>query len=363
MVKKIWKIVSILILLVGGLTNSLFSEEANLFTNPGFEVDENKNGIPDGWNLMKVDNKPGDNFDAEIHMSDVAHSGKRSLYVKGKSARGYGSVHQSPIYLVPNSTNKEEKIGKPSFFYPHGTANWKIYTSKHYIFHYPPNSTRAKDMGQYLASYAGLRDETFEKSVSFLNINFKDRIDFFLYNSDEHGKQVTGRNLGFVKYNIPNHIYEIHEKPNQSPGHETAHILYTSFGTVTHSSLIGEGFAVYMNWKCGDNTFKGRLRRSVGSEEFKTLSLRDFEKNFRSFHCDFSYPLAGSFVGFLIEEGGLDRFKTFIKQTHPFEISIRQVYCRIEKRGIHYTTIEDIEKNWKNYIISHINEGVYKFSR
>ncbi|MDD5598471.1 MAG: carbohydrate-binding family 9-like protein, partial [Victivallaceae bacterium] len=95
----------ILILLSGGFTNSLFSDEVNLFSNPGFEFDKNNDGVPDGWKLMKVNN-PGKEFDAEIRSSNIANSGKHSLYIKSKNNYGYGSVFQAPVYLAPNSTYK-----------------------------------------------------------------------------------------------------------------------------------------------------------------------------------------------------------------------------------------------------------------
>jgi len=84
------------------LTSNCLSDEEpdNLVINPGFEVDEDKDGVPDGWQFDGMGKSGG-----EGKLSDISHSGLRSVRIryKGEGNRGFGRYKSKLISLKPNT--------------------------------------------------------------------------------------------------------------------------------------------------------------------------------------------------------------------------------------------------------------------
>ena len=85
--------------LVLSLALSARAEESNLLKNPGFEIDKNKDGIPDDWIAHRQNKKE----EIELSLSNDAHSGKYCAYMKGEETCNHGGWVQT-IHLLPNTT-------------------------------------------------------------------------------------------------------------------------------------------------------------------------------------------------------------------------------------------------------------------
>jgi hypothetical protein len=197
-----------------------------------------------------------------------------------------------------------------------GHRNWLTYKSEHFIFHYAPNYPRSHEIG----AFAYVRDKAFDQNCAYLNVSLEDKIDFYIYDKLDEGFAVPDWNM-------------IEADDDQSIGHEMTHIIaYHIAGERQKIKLLDEGIATWLN-----HTTKAKDHHTVAWEliqenGFPPLSELGHSRTFRHQKTPPYYP-AASFLGYLIENYGLDAFrKLWIANARYPEI---------------YSNIEDI--GWARY--------------
>lgn len=170
--------------------------------------------------------------------------------------------------------------------------NWIAYESKHFVFHYAPNYPRADG----IAAFASIRDKAFEENRAYLQVLFQGKTDFYVYEKLDEGFAVPDWNVIF-------------SDDDQSAAHEMTHIIaYHICGHRQKIRLLDEGAATWLNHSAVTKDHHAAAMGYIRTNGLLPLSELAGTKTFRKHQPPPYYP-AASFVGYLIERYGLDRFR------------------------------------------------------
>ena len=181
-----------------------------------------------------------------------------------------------------------------------------IHTTKHYVFTYKEDSLAAKD----IKKIAKIQEECLTKISNTLKVSFTEKIKYYLLESAKEIGKLYGINEpinGFAVWG-ENKIYALYNDKIKCIGpHEDTHLISFVINT-PKSNFIVEGLAMYFDekWWGLDND----VWASYYKANNKDLSISNLLSNeeFDSLNCEITYPIAGSFVKYLINRFGVDKF-------------------------------------------------------
>jgi len=214
---------------------------------------------------------------------------------------------------------------------------WETRRTAHLVFHYPPDSTPARDIDRI----ARLYNSAYDDNATYLGITLDRPIDVYLYPTRDVRRHMTARDFGFAMVTE----YEVHSlwaaDEQQSPGHEVVHVLTgngwgdpsTGSGQAPAEALLGEGIAVWLDHSGRDHHRQAADLLASG----KLLPIRDILGDGWFQHDGaITYPEAGSFVGFMLENLGVRKFKR-IYLAKDFEAELQAAVG---------WTLPDLEASW-----------------
>jgi hypothetical protein len=178
---------------------------------------------------------------------------------------------------------------------------WLTFSTNHLVFHYLPDTWVVSE----IKGIAIEHETAFTDNVELLEVDYEGPIDVYLYTSEESFYRATARDAGFAI----NEASEVHtrwfaEDDHQTPGHEITHVItYHAIGQPSEA-LLGEGIAVWLDHAGNDYH---RLCAKLRAED-QLVPLADFLGDGWDGSAA-AYYEAGSFVGFLLETYGVDKFK------------------------------------------------------
>ncbi|NLC92837.1 MAG: hypothetical protein GX677_05150 [Treponema sp.] len=118
---------------------------------------------------------------------------------------------------------------------------------------------------------------------------------------------------------FPDNIYFTYNNEIQAVGyHEVVHlVLYKYFGYKS-IQFLNEGIAVYY-----DGSWKGKCLYDLAIEIIRNKKIEHiiYDETFDNINCNISYPLAGSFCKWLIQNYTIDEFKNIYKKTKNNEMN------------------------------------------
>ena len=207
------------------------------------------------------------------------------------------------------------------------------YTTEHYVFTYKEGSLAAKDIKKIVK----IQEECCTKICNTLKVDFTEKINYFLLDSAEEVGRLYGINEpinGFAVWG-ENKIYAVYNDKIKCIGpHEDTHLISFVINN-PKSYFIVEGLAMYFDekWWGLDNDIWTNYYKANN----KDLSISNLLNNeeFDSFNCEITYPIAGSFVKYLISKFGVDKF---IQLYQIIEVPNSNDFKRI----FHYT-IQELE--------------------
>ena len=227
-----------------------------------------------------------------------------------------------------------------------------IFETEHYSFHYEENSVAAKE----IESIASTQEMCYGEITNQLKIKPEFKINYYLMDSPEevggvysqiHNEDDFEPCNAFTEY--PNTIYCVYNDKIKCVGmHEDTHIIsYSIFRP--KSAFLREGLAMFM-----DKVWKGRKNEKCVIEFLDKNPLPDIYKLFDNdfffaIDCDVSYPLSGAFVGFLIENFGIDVFLAELYYTKKDYCLQLDKITHWEKQSLQTKFIEyikDLMPNW-----------------
>lgn len=222
-------------------------------------------------------------------------------------------------FLESAQMGATENVTKKSRWYLHLFGmdelfkTWAVQASEHFIFHFQTPSVVADH-----ANFIKEREDAFAAIASFFDdtrLPFK--IHYFVWNSKADALKDVGFELGFA---VPEHGVIQTSFDNETPGHETTHIVAHYFaGASKRTMLVNEGIAVHLNQKHWDNLVLARRRWRSDSKGKASIKDLWSDKPLDSYY----YPLAGAFAAHLLEWGGKEKFLNLMRhQSHEEALKI-----------------------------------------
>lgn len=217
---------------------------------------------------------------------------------------------------------------------------WQSYESEHFIFYYQKDHLTEAE----IISIVENQEALFIEITDLLDLEFSKKITYYLYRYRKDYEGIPGA------YCVGTEIQFLCEfcvdfcKNGLNDAHEMTHALASEIGF--QHGLLAEGLAVYVE----DYYIRGENLHSIVKillEEDRVTPLEDLVDDF---WCDilYNYDIAGSFVVFLIEEYGMDKFKELYSKPLS-EDSFGEVYWRslsvLEKKWL--STVQEAEVTQK----------------
>jgi hypothetical protein len=225
-------------------------------------------------------------------------------------------------------------------------------TTKHFDIFCFKDSTAENDIEEI----AEHRDRGFHEICRFLGKDSDGRIRMILFEDAATKYSHTGHEgAGWATGNTVVEIYN--EKQKLDPYHETAHILMRAYGSPP--ALFNEGFATYISERLashalaamggGESSIYERVRELSGKGELIPLEelLTYTEIGSGKTNPPVAYPEAASFVKFLVETYGKERFlKAYRTLRNSNDKATQQQNVKsLEK--IYDKSLDELKTEWK----------------
>jgi hypothetical protein len=225
-------------------------------------------------------------------------------------------------------------------------------STKHFDIYYFKNSTAAREIDKI----AEQKDRGFEQICKFLGRDSDVRVRLVLFEDGRTKHAETGHQGRGWAYGST--IVEVYNAKEQlDPFHETTHILMRPFGNPP--ALFNEGFAVYMSEKLGayalEDLSGGRATIYERVRELKRkgqwIELDELitynEIGSHESRPPVAYAEAASFVKFLIDEYGKDRFLQAYKQLKNSDNKIIHRTNKMALQNIYGKQLSELQQEWE----------------
>ncbi|WP_035290974.1 hypothetical protein [Clostridium sp. KNHs214] len=226
--------------------------------------------------------------------------------------------------------------------------NWITRETENYIFHYNKESVAERNIENIINT-----QESCNKYITkVLGIKLDKKINYFLCASREEVGELYGDNdpcNGFAR--MPNEIYAVYNENIKCIGcHEDAHIISYTIAR-PKQAFIREGLAMYFDKMWWGIWNEAWVKYYIDNNKLPDICHMMDDNNFFEYSCEFTYPLAGAFIQYLINTYGIERFKKLYKNLEEDAFGPFNKFYGIN--------LGDIEKEFIDYI-SHmkINEKV-----
>jgi tetratricopeptide (TPR) repeat protein len=199
-----------------------------------------------------------------------------------------------------NAGNNLKYFGLSEFF-----ADWKPFGTEHFSFRF---SGRLKDFDR--VEFARRYENAYAEITQWFGGGPDKTIRFLLWSSQDEADEAGMPALGFSR--PAQHL--IHAVQGQTVGHEMTHIIsFHALKPTVRTGLINEGISVHMDLTGRDQMERARALKASANPEPLKVSIPAMWLDWSLAPEAFSYPVAGAFVGMLIEKGGKDKFLEFFQ--------------------------------------------------
>ncbi|MDP3057156.1 MAG: hypothetical protein Q8N37_01365 [bacterium] len=228
---------------------------------------------------------------------------------------------------------------------------WIKQKSNHYVFYYLKNSLAENDIYKIIK----LKEKHHNKILSFLDLKNKQIIHYYIYPSlkskaslmgdDSPGNVIWG-DFELVNSEPKTNKFEIHTIYNDKcqfiGEHEDTHFLSLSLGLSIY--LFCEGLAQFMEGNLFGKDIDIISKELLSQKKLYSIKNLIDNKNWEKVDSKIIYPEVGSFVRFLINTYGWDKFKKTYQRLSRLNNSEENL--KIIENGFE-KSIEELEKEWK----------------
>lgn len=225
----------------------------------------------------------------------------------------------SLFFVIINCIMDDKDIKQHIPFYKDNFKSdfhWLKKETEHYIFYYFSNSVAEKEID----TVAKRQENGFNKIMSFLKIKSpNEKINYYLYPSPEIKKELMGDDwyAQAVYHDFSIHILYM-DKIKPIGEHEDTHLLSLPWGLSI--GLFQEGLAEYLvghNWYgvSHEESIKEVMGKNILPKIISIMSQKEW-MNLPEKYILYHYCLAGSFVKFIINNFGRQKFETLYKKTN-----------------------------------------------
>lgn len=228
---------------------------------------------------------------------------------------------------------------------------WIAKKSPRYVFYYFKNSLAEKHIDEIIK----IQEQGYKKILKKLEAKNRKVIEYYFYPSRKIKKKLMGDegngNAIWLEIKKEKKIwkpkkFEIHalyNKKTQCVGeHEDTHLLSSYLGMAIF--LFCEGLSEFMSEKWRGRDIDFWAKKYLNKNKLYSLKFLADNKNWDNVDNLIAYSQAGSFVRFLIENYGIEKFKDVyqrLSRLNSYEDNldiIKKVYSK---------KIDGLEKEWK----------------
>lgn len=283
---------------------------------------------------------------------DISVSFKEPLNISPPWKAKSFLVKTYPVsFTIPNSNCNNLTIMEklPSFkkFNPDAghLDPFEYFTTEHIVFYCSPNTLAYKDIKEIM-----LQHESALKNVcDFAGVSPKQKIAIFFYPDQATKKMCTlHTGDGLARGNMIAQVYN--EQMKLDPYHELTHVVMGQIGNPP--ALFNEGFAVYMQT---GHIWNGQHVDKTTTDLLKSGKLGPLSKLFlrteigsQNNDGEIAYPVSASFVKFLLDNYGRERFIKAYKKLRNNNTDIKKNNSYIEE--VFGFSIDELEKQWHNFL-------------
>lgn len=226
-------------------------------------------------------------------------------------------------------------------------------STKHFDIYYFKNSTGERE----ITRIAEQKEKGFGEICCFLGKDSDIRICMVLFEDGQTKHWETGhQGRGWAYGNTIVEVYN--EKEQLDPYHETTHILMRPYGDPP--ALFNEGFAVYMSERLGAHaleylsggraTIYERVRELKEKDEWIELEelITYTEIGSLESRPPIAYPEAASFVKFLVDKYGKDKFLQAYKALKNSNDEKVHEHNVKKLADIYGKSLQQLEKQWED---------------
>lgn len=215
---------------------------------------------------------------------------------------------------------------------------WTKFETEHFLFYSIPHSFAS----QNIKRLANEREQAFGELNKIFKVELLEQIRWFFFPSREEGLKLLSNLDPSQAIPAALTIFTVYsEKLDSTPGHELAHILsfYWQNGFTNSYKLLSEGLARYLDQTRHDNHLEAKTLKDEGKliPFARIISPADFKAQ----DPFITYRQSASFVGFLIENYGWQKFGKLWLVKNNLEDNLKEIYQK---------TLEEIEAEWKGLI-------------
>ncbi|MFA5033037.1 MAG: hypothetical protein WC614_08460 [bacterium] len=221
---------------------------------------------------------------------------------------------------------------------------WQVRESDHLRIFCTQGSPAKRDIEKVISEH----EKAYKEICDFLGVSVPVKIEYFFFSSQEEADEWFGKGTTLNSANRDLQIFALYsDKAKASVKHELTHCIAYM---ISHHSrqarleLFSEGLAETM---VGARQGKPIHTLAASILKDKEISIRDLtdNKTFYQIGDTITYPLAGSFVKYLLDEYGIEKFKFIYKYAHP-----AQIYSQLNLifKKTYGKTIDELEKGWHN---------------
>lgn len=188
-------------------------------------------------------------------------------------------------------------------FPPH----WLTKETAHFVFYYLKHPKLKKvELEEKFRPLIEKREAAYDIISKYLSVQLKNKINFYFFPSREAGAELLG---GLAPNQALPGIYTIFSRMEQTPGHELAHVLSFYMGKrFTNSyAFLSEGLACHLDQTGWD--YHRSAKKLLGEKKLVPFKKIADSIDFKKADSEITYPQCGSFVKFLIDTYGLEKFK------------------------------------------------------
>lgn len=291
-----------------------------------FELKPKEISILDGWYLISLDHGK---LKVALTITD-----EKDQVLARKTFDDFTSI--------PN-----ERKGKILSAFNKTYAFFRNRESKHFIVYF----THPSEAEKYIGDLVELRENVVAKIESLLQVQLREKIIIFFYPTEMTKLSLIFHSgLGLAYKNTIAEVFMA--GPNLDPYHELTHAVACKIGSPP--ALLGEGLAVFMQMGsrhegkdidaiCAENLTKGRLIPLEVLFNYTKIGSQESQP-------DISYPEAASFVKYIVQKYGIDKFKEIYSRMKSTMDSLQhasnlKIFDNVYKRSLAW-----LEEDWKSYL-------------
>ncbi|MGD2251049.1 MAG: hypothetical protein PVF58_21850 [Candidatus Methanofastidiosia archaeon] len=201
---------------------------------------------------------------------------------------------------------------------------WNVYQSEHFFFYYKENHLTQAEIKEI----AEIQEELFAVITNILNIEFKGTITYYLHRNRESFELTARAYCSGRTIHVLCEFCQDMCKNGLHDSHELTHALCTQINSY-QCNILAEGVAVYMhNYVLQGQNVHGVIKGLHEQGELPPLQSIYFD----FWSSPYNYYIAGSFVTFLIEEYGMEKFKL--------------LYMGVDLFTVYNKPLDDLEQEW-----------------